>query len=116
MLQQTIKIKANTIRWHQFSRRSDAVFLSLGREINIGVLSVATLLAATPDSATARVSMAPVHADEATELLDEGVAAASGADALCAQVARRELARPKRRCHSCRAAWFCRRDDEVEGS
>lgn len=74
MLQQTIKIKANTIRWHQFTRRSDAVFLSLGREIRIGVLSVATLLAATPDSATARVSMAPVHADEATELLDDGVA------------------------------------------
>ncbi len=74
MLQQTIKIKANTIRWHQFSRRSDAVFLSLGREIRIGVLSVATLLSATPNSAAARVAMAPEYTDEATELIDNGVA------------------------------------------
>ena len=72
MLQQTIKIKASTICWHQFTRRSDAVFLSIGREIRIGVLSVATLLAATPNSAVAKVAMAPVSTDNRNELCTEG--------------------------------------------
>ena len=72
MLHQTIKIKASTICWHQFTRRSDAVFLSLGREIRIGVLSVATLLAATPNSAVAKVAMAPVSTDNRNELCTEG--------------------------------------------
>lgn len=43
--------------WHHFTRHGDAIFLSLGREIRIGVLSVATLTAACPDSATAMLAM-----------------------------------------------------------
>lgn len=58
MNKQTIRIKQGTIRWTRFTRHSDAVFRSLGREISIGVLSVATLLAATPASA-ARTAIQP---------------------------------------------------------
>lgn len=43
-----------TIRWSQFSHKAYAVFQSIGREINICTLSVATLTFAMPDSATAQ--------------------------------------------------------------
>ena len=45
------------VRWRQFSRRGDAIFLSLGKEIRIGVLSVATLSVACPDSTVAMMAM-----------------------------------------------------------
>ena len=45
------------VRWRQFSRRGDAIFQSLGKEIRIGVLSVATLSVACPDSAVAMMAM-----------------------------------------------------------
>ena len=57
-------MKADVIRWHQFSRRSDAVFRSLGREIVISTLSVATLLTATPQTAAAQTS-APRNGEHA---------------------------------------------------
>ena len=72
MYKKQFKIKADTICWHQFTRHADAAFLSLGREIKIGVLSVATLLTATPDSAAAKVAMAPVNTDDMSELCTEG--------------------------------------------
>ena len=56
MNKQNIKLRQDAIRWTHFTRRSDAIFRSLGREISIGVLSVATLVFATPQSATARVA------------------------------------------------------------
>ena len=56
MRKQNLKLKASTIRWQQFSRRSDAIFLSLHKEIAIGILTAATLTFATPHSATAQVS------------------------------------------------------------
>lgn len=43
--------------WSRFSRRSYAVFRSIGREVSIGVLTVASLSFACPDSASARVAM-----------------------------------------------------------
>ena len=43
--------------WHHFTRHGDAIFLSLGREIRIGVLSVATLAVACPDSSAAMMAM-----------------------------------------------------------
>lgn len=49
--------KTEAIVWHQFTRHRDAIFLSLGREIRIGVLSVATLAAACPDSSAAKMAM-----------------------------------------------------------
>lgn len=52
-----MKLKAEQIRWRQFTRHGDAVFRSLGREIRIGVLSVATLTFATPQSATAATAL-----------------------------------------------------------
>ena len=67
---QTFK-KPEAIRWKQFSRHSDAVFLSLKREIRISVLSVATLTAACPDSATAMMAMSQHPA------IDEQTTAAS---------------------------------------
>lgn len=57
MKKQQMKLKADRICWKQFSRHGDAIFRSLGREIRIGVLSVATLALATPDSASAMMAM-----------------------------------------------------------
>lgn len=57
MNKQLFQKKSKAIVWHQFTRHGDAIFLSLKREISIGVLSVATLAVACPDSATARVAM-----------------------------------------------------------
>ena len=59
--------KAEVLRWSQFSRHGDAIFLTLKREVLVGVLSVATLTAACPDSSAARMSTAsssPHAADE----------------------------------------------------
>lgn len=49
-------MKPATIVWHQFTRHGDAIFLSLKREISIGMLSVATLAVACPDSAIAHMA------------------------------------------------------------
>jgi len=68
MFKQQLKLKADVICWRQFTRHRDAMFLSLGREIRIGVLSVSTLLYATPHCATAQTSMA-----QPREAGDEGV-------------------------------------------
>lgn len=64
-----MKLKADAVCWKAFTRHSDAVFRSLGREIRIGVLSVATLAVATPDCAVAQVSAgkAAVQADSTAE-------------------------------------------------
>lgn len=48
--------KVRPIVWTQFTHHHDAIFRSLHREISIGVLSVATLMFATPASATAEMS------------------------------------------------------------
>ncbi len=56
MNKQNLQLKQDTIRWTHFTRHSDAIFRSLGREIITGVLSVATLVFATPQSATAKVA------------------------------------------------------------
>lgn len=52
-----MNLKKNVVCWKKFSRHGDAIFRSLGKEIRIGVLSVATLAMATPDSASAKVAM-----------------------------------------------------------
>ena len=71
MIKKVMKLKADVIRWHQFSRRNDAVFRSLGREIAIGTLSVATLLVATPHTAQAQ-TVAPQQGERDREVaLDE---------------------------------------------
>lgn len=57
MNQVQLKLKACSIRWHKFSRRSDAIFMSLHREISIGILTVATLTFATPQNSVARTVM-----------------------------------------------------------
>lgn len=45
-----LRLKADSICWRHFTRRSYAAFSSLHREIRIGVLSVATLVAAAPSA------------------------------------------------------------------
>ena len=57
-----LKLKRGVICWHQFSRRSDAAFLSMGREIVIRTLSVATLLCVVPMSVAAQTA-SPQQAD-----------------------------------------------------
>ena len=56
MFKQFRKRESGRIRWHQFTRRSDAIFLSMHREISIGVLSVAALTFAAPASATGKMA------------------------------------------------------------
>ena len=67
MFKKQQKLKADVIRWHQFTRHGDAVFLSLGREIIISTLSVATLLTATLQTAQAQTS-APMLEGNAREI------------------------------------------------
>ena len=57
MNKQRMNMKAEQICWKQFSRKDDAIFRSLGKEIRIGVLSVATLAMATPASASGMMAM-----------------------------------------------------------
>lgn len=57
MKKQHLKLKNDVIRWRQFSRRGDAIFRSLHKEITIGILTVATLTFAAPQNATARTVM-----------------------------------------------------------
>lgn len=71
MYKKTINIKTATIRWHQFSRKNDAVFRSLGREIVISTLSVATLLVATPATAQAQTTAKNPAQAEREQMLDE---------------------------------------------
>ena len=68
MNQVQLRIKASSIRWHKFSRRSDAIFMSLHREISIGILTVATLTFAAPQSSVARTTMG-----ETTKSEDAGI-------------------------------------------
>ncbi len=56
--------KAGAVRWQHFSRHGDAVFLSMRKEITIGMLSVATLMSACPDSSAARMAMRQTAATE----------------------------------------------------
>lgn len=64
--------KPESVVWTHFTRRGDAIFLSLRREVRIGVLSVATLAAACPDSAAAIMAYsqatAPTEDKEELEL------------------------------------------------
>ena len=56
MQEKALKLKADTIRWHQLSRRGDAIFRSLGREIVITTLSAAALLTLTPTASRAQIA------------------------------------------------------------
>ncbi|MBO4672878.1 MAG: TonB-dependent receptor [Bacteroidaceae bacterium] len=60
--------KPESVVWTHFTRHGDAIFLSLMREVRIGVLSVATLAVACPDSAAAIMAFsqpsAPTDDDE----------------------------------------------------
>lgn len=68
MFKKQMKLKADVICWRHFTGNSDAVFRSLGREIRIGVLGIATLLCVAPASATAEVTMTD---DKGTEAVTE---------------------------------------------
>lgn len=56
MKQKILKNKPGIIKWKRFTRKGYAVFASLGREIVISVLSVATLSFAVPTTAQAQTS------------------------------------------------------------
>ena len=57
MYKKNLKIKADAIRWHHFTRHGDAVFLSLHREVCIARLAVATLLSAAVAVADAQTAV-----------------------------------------------------------
>ena len=69
MFKRPIKLKAAAIRWRQFSRRGDAVFRSLGREIIIATLSVATLLSVVPASTAAQTAAPSLPTDALADTL-----------------------------------------------
>ena len=54
MLKTFQSLKNVVIRWKQFSRRGDAIFRSLGKQIIISVLSVVTLSFAVPTKSYAQ--------------------------------------------------------------
>ena len=66
-----IKSKAETIRWKRFSRKGFAIFASLGREIVISSLSVATLAFVAPTTAQAQTSMNMEESTEQNDTLPE---------------------------------------------
>ena len=66
-----MKLKAERICWHQFTRKHDAIFRSLGKEMSIGVLSVATLLFATPDTAAAKMAINAESHDATDKSIEE---------------------------------------------
>ncbi len=89
MNQVHLKLKASSIRWSQFSRRSNAIFLSLHKEISIGILTVATLTFAAPENSTARTIMgAPVNSEEAGIKLNDVEVTASRVSMPLEQTAR----------------------------
>ena len=59
--------KTEATVWRQFTRHGDAIFLSLGKEIRIGVLSAATLSVTCPDSAAAMMAMNHQHKADAEQ-------------------------------------------------
>lgn len=64
MNQEQLKMKASPIRWHKFSRRNDAIFMSMHKEISIGILTVATLTFAAPQSSVGRTVVGEVIKSE----------------------------------------------------
>ncbi len=68
MKKKHLKLNADVIRWKMFSRKRDAIFHSLGREIIILTLSVATLTFAAPQNSHAQMvaNTSEEHVDEDT--------------------------------------------------
>ena len=67
MYQKQLNFKADIIRWKRFCRKGFAVFASLGKEITISTLSVATLAFVVPTTAQAQTSMDNVRSEEVFE-------------------------------------------------
>ena len=77
MFKKNLKIKADAIRWSKFTRRNDAVFLTMHREVSIARLSVATLLAAVVSTAEAQTSVPEPGADRDAGTTEEVTVTAS---------------------------------------
>ena len=90
MNKKIIRLKAAPIVWRQFTRHTDAIFLSLGKEIRIGVLSAATLLSATASDVFAQTATTEHSRNELgkAEELDEVEVTASRVPQLMQQTAR----------------------------
>ncbi len=67
MKQKQMKLKADVIKWQHFSRKGDAIFRSLGREIIISTLSVATLTFAAPLDAHAQTVTGHLQSQESVQ-------------------------------------------------
>ncbi|MCR4764731.1 MAG: TonB-dependent receptor [Bacteroidaceae bacterium] len=88
MKKSLFKTGKKTIRFHQFQNSPYAVFRSLKVEVTIGVLSVATLTFATPDTASAQVVMQPTQENEKLYELEEVEVTSSRAPLTLGQSAR----------------------------
>ncbi len=92
--------KGAPLTFHKFSRKNYALFSCLGREVRIGVLSVATLGSAAPLMAENSLAIAgaetPAAADSTGTVLEEAEVRASRAP-LAAEVAARQVATLTRR-------------------
>lgn len=99
MLSQPLR-KAATLTFNHFSRKNFALFACIGKEVRIGVLSVATLASAAPCLAAGSASVASsarstaeadtVGTDSSGQLLDEALVSASRAP-MAADVAARQV-------------------------
>lgn len=88
-----MKFKAERICWRQFTRKHDAIFRSLGKEMSIGVLSVSTLLFATPDTAAAKMAInadgfgaADWNIEEVTEVDADSLIELEGTEVVASRV------------------------------
>lgn len=82
------QIRKKAVRFCQFQNSPYAAFRSLKVEVTIGVLSVATLTFATPDTASAQVSMTPQQGQEKLYELEEVEVTSSRAPLTLGQSAR----------------------------
>lgn len=88
MKEKIFQLRKKAVRFHQFQNSPYAVFRSLKVNVTIGVLSVATLTFATPDTATAQVSLTLQQDQENLYELEEVEVTSSRAPLTLGQSAR----------------------------
>lgn len=79
------------LTFHHFSRKGYALFAAMGREVRIGVLSVATLATAAPCLAQSQADKTAPQADGNERLLDEASVSAATIAPVAADVAARQV-------------------------
>lgn len=77
--------------FHHFSRKGYSLFAALGREVRIGVLSVATLSTAAPCQGVSLIAVSPADSATFERTLDEACVTAASLAPMTADVAARQV-------------------------